>query len=225
LPQTLQDALEAGTPLPRRVDLAAGDGGTLTAAPMVAGLPSGEVALTVGESVYRYDAGCFFQAHRGLLGRLVELVVGDDQDSAGAACDLYAGVGLFALPLARRYGKVVAVEGDRTAARYARINARRNKLANVEVVARAVESWLSALPSDVARVVVDPPRAGLTEPVRAALLARRPRRLTYVSCHPATLARDLAALAAAFTVSSVTAIDLFPQTGHLETVVQLAAKE
>jgi 23S rRNA (uracil1939-C5)-methyltransferase len=234
LPATLEEALATGAPLPRRVDLAAGDAGAIASAPKVPGLPAGEVALTVGELVYRYDAGCFFQAHRGLLGRLVELVMGDPPeagsvetagDPAGTAFDLYAGVGLFALPLARRYGKVVAVEGERTAARYARINARRNRLSNVEVEARAVESWLPALPAGAARVVVDPPRAGLAEAVRAALVEKRPRRLTYVSCHPATLARDLAVLARAFTVEAVTAIDLFPQTGHLETVVQLVRKE
>jgi 23S rRNA (uracil1939-C5)-methyltransferase len=77
------------------------------------------------------------------------------------------------------------------------------------------------LPEGVDRVVVDPPRAGLDFAVRKALLARRPERITYVSCHAAALARDLRILDIAYKIESVTFVDLFPQTGHMETIVQL----
>jgi 23S rRNA (uracil1939-C5)-methyltransferase len=137
--------------------------------------------------------------------------------------DLYAGVGLFALPLSRLYGRVLAVESDQTGARYARLNVRRNKTPNVEVVQKAVESWLPELPAKISRVVVDPPRAGLMPSVRQALLDRRPERLTYVSCHPAALARDLRYLLPVYRLESIAFFDLFPQTGHMETVVQLTA--
>jgi 23S rRNA (uracil1939-C5)-methyltransferase len=203
---------------PTRIDLLAGDGGNLTAAPLVGDLPHGEVSLAVGDFSYRLDARCFFQAHRSLVGKLVERAVGEWEGER--AVDLFAGVGLFSLPLARRYRSVVAVEGERVSARYARGNAQRNKLANVEVVAQAVESWVRALPA-VDRVVVDPPRGGLASPVRRALLERRPARLTYVSCHAATLARDLKELAAAYRLEGLTLLDLFPQSGHLESVAQL----
>ncbi len=219
---TLPDALDmdrTGKKPPQRIDLAAGDAQAVTVAPRLEGLPSGEITLTVGENSYSYDANCFFQTHRGLLQRLIEVVVGPEEGET--AFDLYCGVGLFTLPLARRYARVVAVEGDRAAARYARINARRNRLRGVEVEARAVESWLPRLPDGASRVVVDPPRAGLSVPIRAALLERKPRRLTYVSCHPATLARDLKVLAVRFNIESITLLDLFPQTGHMEAVVQL----
>jgi tRNA/tmRNA/rRNA uracil-C5-methylase (TrmA/RlmC/RlmD family) len=73
-------------------------------------------------------------------------------------------------------------------------------------------------------VVVDPPRAGLAASVTAALNARSPRRLTYVSCHPAALARDLALLASRYAVSQLVLMDLFPQTGHLETIAQLVRR-
>jgi 23S rRNA (uracil1939-C5)-methyltransferase len=207
---------------PHRLDLAAGDGGQVTCAPVVEGLPHGEVSLTLGELTYAYDARSFFQAHRGLLPRLVETAVGDWEGEE--AFDLYAGVGLFALALARRYRRVTAVEGDRIAARYARTNARRNRLASVEVVPQALETWVRQLPERPDRLLVDPPRAGLSGPVRKAILKRRPARLTYVSCHPATLARDLRALRQAYAVEAVTLLDLFPQTGHMETVVQLVAR-
>ena len=204
---------------PRRLDVACGDSGAITVAPLVAGQPHGEVAVEAAGSVYAYDARCFFQAHRGLLPRLIETAVGPWE--GGEAYDLYCGVGLFTLALARRYGRVVGVEGDRIAARYARNNARKNRLPNVEVESSAVEGWIDALPAAPDRVVVDPPRTGLTPRVRRALLERPAGRLTYVSCDPATLARDLAVLRRLYAVESVTLLDLFPQTGHIETVVQM----
>ncbi|MES1244850.1 MAG: TRAM domain-containing protein [Acidobacteriota bacterium] len=204
---------------PSRLDLAAGDG-TVTVSPTVESLPHGEVSLKVGDLSYFYDARSFFQGHRGLLPELVQRVVGDWEGEL--AYDLYGGVGLFTLPLAQRYRRVVTVEGDTVSARYARMNARRNKLANVEVVARVVETWIQALPEGVDRVVVDPPRGGLSPKVPRALVDRRPKRLTYVSCHPATLARDLRLLTRAYRIESIALIDLFPQTGHMEAIVQMA---
>jgi 23S rRNA (uracil1939-C5)-methyltransferase len=177
--------------------------------------------MAAGEFTYAYDARCFFQAHRGLLPRLIATAVGEWKGET--AYDLFCGVGLFTLPLARRYARVVGVEGDRVAARYARNNARRHRLGGVEVAATAVEGWVADLPAGADRVLVDPPRTGLPAAVRRALLDRRPARLTYVSCDPATLARDLAILRRAYAIESVTFLDLFPQTGHLETVVQMAA--
>ena len=211
-------ALAAGEP-PRRLDLAAGDDGAVAAAPVGPGLPQGELAIEVGGASYAFDARTFFQGHRGLLARLIETVVGTA--SGDTAYDLYCGVGLFAVPLARRYRRVVGVEGDSTAARFARTNARRNKAENVEIVARALESWVRELPPAPARVVVDPPRTGMSVTVRRILLDRRAQRLTYVSCHPAALARDLRELLQGYRLAELTLLDLFPQTGHMETVVQL----
>jgi tRNA/tmRNA/rRNA uracil-C5-methylase (TrmA/RlmC/RlmD family) len=73
-------------------------------------------------------------------------------------------------------------------------------------------------------VVVDPPRTGLPRPLRSALNAARVKRLTYASCHPATLARDLRDLATEYTVERLVLLDMFPQTGHLEMVVDLGPK-
>lgn len=211
----------------RRIDLVLGDGDTVSAAPVVPGLPHGEVTIRVGEFDYHLDARCFFQGHRTLLPKLVAHTLGaEDGEGEGKgeeAYDLYAGVGLFSLPLAARYERVVAVEGDRIAARFARLNAHHNQRGNLEVVTQSIETWITGLPENVARVIVDPPRAGLSPRVRGTLLARRPRRLTYVSCHAAALARDLRSLSRAYQLDSLALIDLFPQTGHMEVVAQLSA--
>ncbi|RMH23074.1 MAG: class I SAM-dependent RNA methyltransferase [Acidobacteria bacterium] len=216
LPRALRDEPR------KRIDLTAGDGGAITCAPLIPGLPHGPVSLRAGDFTYRYDARCFFQAHRQLLASLIEHAVGPWEGEK--AYDLYAGVGLFSLPLAARYGAVVAVEGDRIAARYARINARHNRVANLTVDNRSVESFAASLPERPPRVMVDPPRAGLSAPVRRALLACRPQRLTYVSCHAATLARDLRILHRVLELERLVLLDLFPQTGHLEVVAQLTAR-
>ena len=206
---------------PRRLDLLVGDGGELSVAPKSAGLPHRGVVIAVGDWILELDARCFFQAHRGLLKALTETVVGDWEGERGF--DLFAGVGFFSLPLARRYGSVVAVEGDRVSGRYLQRNARRNRLDTVEFIHSAVESWIDRLPNRPDRVVVDPPRSGLPGKVRDVLCRRRPGRLTYVSCHPATLARDLRSMQRYFEIESVTLVDQFPQTGHMEVVVQMVS--
>lgn len=221
LPAALRTAFPEAGSVPRRVDLAAGQDGALSTAPVVEGLPHGEVTFAAGEFVYAFDARCFFQAHSGLLNELVEVAVGSWKGEA--AYDLFSGVGLFTLPLARRYGRVTGVESDAGAVRFARTNARRNRILNAEFVQRPLDAWIRELPRDVDRVLIDPPREGLSMPARRVLLHRRPRRLTYVSCHAATLARDLRELQESYTVESLALLDLFPQTGHMEAVVQLAA--
>lgn len=209
--------------VPSRIDLACGDGGAVSMAPLLAGLPHGELVRRVDGFDFAFDARCFFQGHAGLAGAVVTAVVGEARGES--AIDLYGGVGLFALPLARRYAKVTLVEGDRIASRYARRNVRSNRLENVEVVPQAVESWVPAgLPDGVDRVVVDPPRDGLSVPVRALLAGRAPRRLTYVSCHPAALGRDLKVLSESLEIESWALVDLFPQTGHMEVVVELVRR-
>jgi len=206
-------------PVPQRIDLAVGDGGVVTSAPPLGDRPAGQVTISVAGFDLAFDARCFFQAHRELLAELVGSVVGDW--TGARAFDLYGGVGLFALPCSRAYDEVVLVESDTVAARYARINARRNRVTNLEVRAQAVESWVAHMPSGADRVIIDPPRAGLAKRVRQTLIDRRPHRVTYASCHPAALARDLRDLKQTYEVESLTLVDLFPQTSHMEAVVQL----
>ena len=217
---TLPGLLSEGGP--RRLDLLVGEDDALSSAPVVPGLPHGEVKLQVGDLEYGLDARCFFQAHRQLLPALVEVAVG--RWSGEEAFDLYAGVGLFSLPLASKYKRVTTVEGDRVAARFARRNARAHRLGQLEVVSRAIEGWIEELPENPERVIVDPPRSGLSRRVRKVLGAKAPTRLTYVSCHAGTLARDLRDLSGLYSIEELVLLDLFPQTGHMEVVAQLVRR-
>jgi 23S rRNA (uracil1939-C5)-methyltransferase len=172
------------------------------------------------EGRFRVGGNSFFQVNRFLPDRLVETAIGDVEGES--ALDLYAGVGLFTLPLAKRFRQVIAVESGRAAAGDLEFNAQRAGLGNIAVWQRTAEDYLAALEKAPDYVLLDPPRAGLGKAVVRRIVELRPPRVTIVSCDPATLARDLAALiAGGFRVGEMTLVDLFPQTFHLETVVTL----
>jgi 23S rRNA (uracil1939-C5)-methyltransferase len=168
---------------------------------------------------YRVDHGAFFQVNRWLVDALVERVTSGH--SGALAWDLFAGVGLFARRLAASFDRVVAVESSP-----ATIAALESNLAGTTAapVRASTVDFLRRNRSggrpDL--VVVDPPRTGLGAEITALLAGIAPPALVYVSCDPATLARDLRALLeAGYGVESIALVDLFPQTFHLETVVRL----
>ncbi len=168
---------------------------------------------------YRVDQGAFFQVNRWLVDELVECVAGGHH--GGLAWDLFAGVGLFARRLAERSERVVAVESAPAAMAALAHNLRGTsatavKSATLEFLRSADKGERPDL------IVVDPPRAGLGAETTELLGQIAAPALKYVSCDPATLARDLRALVGAgYAIERVTLADLFPQTFHLETVVEL----
>jgi len=133
--------------------------------------------------------------------------------------DLYGGIGDTAVALAERGAQVVSVDADEKAIDWAR---RREAPRPVRFIAGKAEDVLPTLPEPSA-VVVNPPRAGLHWNVTLRLTGQPVNRLIYVSCDPATLARDLHRLSATYRVTAVRAFDLFPQTAHVETVVAMEA--
>jgi 23S rRNA (uracil1939-C5)-methyltransferase len=169
---------------------------------------------------YRVDHGAFFQVNRWLVDALVERVTANH--SGDLAWDLFAGVGLFARQLAARFDCVVAVESAPSASAALEENLRGTAGATVvqaETLAFLRRSRNGAQPG---LIVVDPPRTGLGAETCALVAGIAAPALVYVSCDPATLARDLRALlASGYAIESITLADLFPQTFHLETVVQL----
>jgi 23S rRNA (uracil1939-C5)-methyltransferase len=160
----------------------------------------------------------FFQVNRFLVDQLVATVVGDE--SGTMACDLFAGVGLFSLPLSRRFQRTVAVESNPAATRDLEANAA--EATTIVVRTAEVERAIDRIKDKPDLVVLDPPRAGL-EPGAAQRLARMgAKRITYVSCEPPTLARDLAVLLqGGYKIRSADLFDLFPQTFHMETIIKL----
>ena len=180
---------------------------------------AGELLYRTGEHEYRVSAGAFFQVNRYLAEELVKIVTAGCQGRA--ALDLYAGVGLFALPLARSFERVTAVESSQIS----HSDLQYNCPENVQAVRATTEQHLQSVSETPDLVVVDPPRGGLGQAVAQALGRLRAPRLTYVSCDPATLARDLQGLlAAGYAIEQAHLVDLFPQTFHLETVLHLARK-
>jgi 23S rRNA (uracil1939-C5)-methyltransferase len=206
--------------------------------PLVA-VGSHELTYQSKTSAYRVSAGVFFQTNRFLTDELVNIVTAGR--SGELALDLYAGVGLFSTALACNFRHTVSVESSQTAAS----DLQYNLPVNGKAVRTATEQYLTEYTHPVGTnrvgagdspaqsrgdekkskpdlIVVDPPRSGLGDPVARALASVGAPRLTYVSCDPATLARDMVPLqAAGYSVEEVHLVDLFPQTYHLESVMQL----
>ncbi len=188
----------------------------------------GEASEAIGESDllyhaagadYRVSGGSFFQTNRFLIDKLVEVVVG--KHTGRSAVELYAGAGLFTQHLARNFDHVIAVE----ASPHSFADLRHNVPGNVKCIRMTTEAFLAERAAKLAPdlVVVDPPRAGLGETASKTLCRMSASRVTYVSCDPATLSRDLRVLLeSGYRVEQAHLVDLFPQTYHMETVLHLA---
>ena len=215
-----------------------------------------DVTRSIYGEVYSLNAESFFQTNADLLPPLIEAALGEA--GGETAIELYSGVGLFTLPLARRFTDLISVESNEAAERFARKNLANAGLANAKIANEDVANWLETLECagndgalDRSRknqresglsqspqiksgaavaalrrpdfLLLDPPRTGAESRVINAILKLRPKRICYVSCDPATLARDLKKLiAGGYTLDSLAAFDMFPQTHHVETVVHLS---
>lgn len=182
---------------------------------------AGQSALVYRAAGLDFQVGhrSFFQTNRFLIDPLVERVL--RRSRGEKALDLYSGVGLFAIPLAKKGISTTAVESSASAVRDLEVNAA-NHGVKVEAVKASVDAFLAAAADTPDLVLADPPRAGLGKSVVADLLRLRPRQLCIVSCDPATLARDLAGLlAGGYHLHGLTMVDLFPNTAHIETVCEL----
>jgi tRNA/tmRNA/rRNA uracil-C5-methylase (TrmA/RlmC/RlmD family) len=173
----------------------------------------------IGRS-FRVSAGGFWQVHPAAADVLAEAVLDALQPQAGErALDLYAGAGLFSAALTEAGCAVTAVESFATAVEDARHNLAGS---DVEVVAGSVEDVVGDVAGSADVVVLDPPRTGAGVEVMQALGSAQPRAIAYVSCDPATLARDLrAAREAGYRLRSLRAFDLFPMTAHVECLAVL----
>jgi 23S rRNA (uracil1939-C5)-methyltransferase len=173
---------------------------------------------------YQVSAGAFFQVNRHLIDELVAVVTGGVRGDI--ALDLYAGVGLFSVPLAETFRHIFGVEASLTS----HADFIQNVPANVKAVGARTEDYLAKdyLKSREARgrvdlVILDPPRAGAGAVVIRSLVQLGAPRVRYVSCDPSTLARDIAPLlAAGYRIDEAHLFDLFPETFHIESVLLLS---
>jgi 23S rRNA (uracil1939-C5)-methyltransferase len=286
----LQDALQQARiqvlaedgPVLKDIEAVAGDEGVSTVShpPDIVRFPGRDVSRVIGGETYFFSAEAFFQINHLLLEPLIAEALRDiplavqEEGRGGTAVDLYCGVGLFTLPLARRFARVVGVEANGRSTKFARRNLEgisptmkegssqssvdsvqstvrgssptsvspagqpgwggtvregaECKFGSVEIVTARVGDWLnhhSRSFGPVDFLLLDPPRTGAENKDIAGILALRPAQISYVSCDPATLARDLKKLInAGYSLDSLVAFDMFPQTHHVETVVRLSAK-
>jgi len=210
---------------------AAGDDGVSIAPPLDLPQPLPVHATVAGER-YEYDADCFFQVNPyvfdGLMAEALRFAPETGAPPSPAsrlAIDLYCGVGLFTVPLARRFGQVIGVEGQPRAAEFAVRNLAAAGLTHGRIQTTSVERWLDGAYRSHGRtpfVLLDPPRAGLPAHGLRVLPRLRATRIAYISCDPSTLARDLKGLLASdYELVGIAAFDMFPQTHHVEIVAHL----
>lgn len=165
---------------------------------------------------YRLRADSFFQPNRYLLEKIMRTVTSAVAD-LGSVLDLFAGSGFFSLPLARSGARVTAVE--RKSVSNAEWNARHNRIANIRMVKSSAWAFLLGSSITPEAVILDPPRTGASRNVVGRVADRRPRRIVYVSCNPTTFAPEARVLLdKGFQMKSLTFVDQFPGTPHIETV-------
>jgi 23S rRNA (uracil1939-C5)-methyltransferase len=229
--EILRGEMRAGTLQARgELEVVAGDAG-ISVAPPLGGFETAEVRRVVGAEEYAFNARSFFQINHRLLAPLIEEALRDEANTSathdGTAVDLYCGVGLFTIPLARRFARVIGVESNSDAVRFAHHNLEHARLDNAQVVNSSVREWLWAnedLTGQMEFLLLDPPRTGAEPGAIGGIVRMKPKMISYVSCDPATLARDLQQLLSnGYVLETVKAFDLFPQTHHVETVTHLSA--
>lgn len=183
------------------------------------GAATGPIEYAANGNKYRVHYKSFFQVNRFLVGELTRAALGDA--TGETALELYAGVGLFSLSLADRFAVVDAVESVKAAVDDAEANAARARK-KIGHFRASTEEYLAGVKTAPDFVLADPPRAGLGADAVRELARLKPRRIGIVSCDPSTLARDLKGLCeAGYRIGSMTLVDLFPQTYHMETVTHL----
>jgi tRNA/tmRNA/rRNA uracil-C5-methylase (TrmA/RlmC/RlmD family) len=204
--------------------LAGGTGGVLSGA-RFEDRSWGEERITLPlEGIsYAVSPRGFFQANwrmnQGMVRRIGEIL---GESSGTRLLDLYAGAGNFALPLAAKVREVVAVEGEAQSFKELRGNVRENGVGNVRTVRSSVETFRPEGRFDA--LILDPPRAGLSERSLARVREIAAGKIFYVSCNPSTLARDVRSLSDRYDLASLEMHDFFPNTHHVEALAVLLAR-
>ena len=185
----------------------------------------GYLSYSAGGADFRVGHLSFFQANRFLIDAMVEGVIGDSKGRL--ALDLFAGVGLFTVALTKRFDRVIGVESNLAAAKDLEVNLQSSGGVSPTHRHATAEAFLAHWQERPDLVVLDPPRAGVEPETLARLKKLAPWRINYLSCDPATLARDLAGLVGSqeapgpYEIRDINLFDIFPQTYHMEALVRL----
>lgn len=203
-------------------------GGTLLLREVMEGVvtnPKQMVSEQVGDLIFHFKAGEFFQNNPYILPQLVEYVVDQaNADENNLLVDAYCGGGLFGLSAASRFQQVVGIEISREGFEGARTNAQINRIENAQFFLGEASSIFDEMKwfSGSAALIIDPPRRGCDPDFLQQAIAFSPSRIVYVSCEPATQARDAQILLeAGYRAIAAQPFDLFPQTRHVENVLTL----
>ncbi len=186
--------------------------------------PTRDLDFEVNEDRFSFNAQTFFQGNGFLVEKLVGAATGDS--SGDSALDLFCGVGLFSVPLARSFERVSGVESNSISIEFAKRNGEFARLKNLEFFDARVGNYLKQISEEGKNfdfVLLDPPRSGLKKRDLKSIAEIARSEISYVSCNPSTLARDLEGfMQNRYEIKNIEAFDLFPQTHHVETVVRLA---
>ncbi|MFC1553761.1 23S rRNA (uracil(1939)-C(5))-methyltransferase RlmD [candidate division KSB1 bacterium] len=182
--------------------------------------------------VFRIDSSTFFQTNSRQVKNLYDIIKRSaDLNGGETVYDLFGGVGTIGIYLSDKAAKIVGFELDPVSVEAAGINAEINRIKNCSFIQGKVRILIK-YPPDLYKthgkpdvVVVDPPRSGLDNKVCERIIALKPEKIIYVSCNPATLARDLKIFIESFEITEIIPVDMFPQTAHVETVTTLVKKK
>jgi 23S rRNA (uracil1939-C5)-methyltransferase len=179
----------------------------------------------IGEFEFEISANSFFQTNTRGAQRLYETIKKyADLSSEETVVDLYCGTGAIAIYISRAAKTVIGIEIAESAINDAKNNCRINGISNCRFILGDIKEKLAELTASPDVMVIDPPRAGMHKDVVHKIIELAPVRLVYVSCNPATMARDLGLLKEKYRVLEVQPVDMFPHTYHIESVARLERK-
>jgi 23S rRNA (uracil1939-C5)-methyltransferase len=182
--------------------------------------------VEVSGKTFRYSLNSFFQVNRSIFSPLLEYLssfFSKPDARRKSLCDLYCGVGFFGILLGSHFEQVDFIEQNKVSCRFLQENIALNQVKNARVLIGDAGSVLSASAGRYDAVIIDPPRPGCSEDVCLSLASIKPSKLIYISCHPATMARDIRRLCGlGFRLASVKPFDFFPKTKHIECVAELS---
>ena len=175
---------------------------------------------TLKNLTFKISKDSFFQVNKNMTEKLYEIAINYlEKDKEKTVLDLYCGTGTISLFLSKYFKKVIGIEINKEAVKCANINKELNKINNVEFICGDASKEIKKLKTD--KIIVDPPRSGLTKEGINDILKINPETLVYISCDPITLSRDLKILSENYNIIEVTPVEMFPNTFHIENVVKL----